>query len=101
MKTQQRGFARGVGSLLTILFFAMLGPAPAWSQTAGLAVPGFGPGLAGNVSRGPTSPACQVNIPCTRPFAGATVLVVDSTDPASVVGTAVANPRGNFIVSVP
>jgi len=109
MKTQQRGFAHEVGPLLAALFLATVGSATAWAQadsgfsqaSPALVVPGFGPGVAGNISEGPIYPVCPVNVPCTKPFAGARVLVLGSTNPDSVVGMAVTNALGNFIVSVP
>ena len=108
--TKTRNFTRGVGvAPLLTAFLATVGSAAAWAQAdsvlpqspPALLVPGFGPGVAGNISQGPTLPVCRVDVPCTRPFAGAKVLVLDSTNPDIVVGTAITNALGNFIVSVP
>ena len=75
---------------------AQTGPTP---QPPVLDVPGYGPGVAGHVSMSPIMPVCQVGVPCSKPFAGATVQILDST--RDVVGSAVTNTSGAFIVSVP
>lgn len=63
---------------------------------------GFGPGVAGQVTIGPFTPVCRPNIPCNRPFAGASVQVISLNDDLKeVVGLAVTNALGNFVVSVP
>ena len=65
-----------------------------------LVVPGYGPGIAGHVFEGPVTPVCRPNVPCTKPFADASVLILDRTD-REAVGNAVTNTGGSFIVSVP
>jgi hypothetical protein len=97
--------------MVTALFLvlATVGSGAVWAQAdsgippfpPALVVPGFGPGVAGNISEGPSLPVCQPSVPCTRPFAGAEVLVLDSTNPDIVVGTAFTNALGNFVVSAP
>jgi hypothetical protein len=66
----------------------------------GIVVPGIGPGIAGEVTVGPVTPVCVAGVPCDRPYDGAIAQILDATSRA-VVGTAVANARGRFIVSVP
>jgi hypothetical protein len=61
--------------------------------------PRYRSAIAGHVVEGPTTPVCRPNVACTRPFANATVLVLDSTN-HNTVGTAVTNGRGNFLVRV-
>ena len=68
-------------------------------QPSVLSVPGYGPGVAGHVTLSPTTPVCQPGVPCVKPFAGATVQVLDSS--RDLVGSAVTNTSGAFIVSVP
>ena len=109
MKPQQRNFAHRVGPLLAPLFLAAVGSATtAWAQTdsrlplslPAVVVPGFGPGVAGHISIDPiTLGPCRVGVPCEGPFPDARVLVLDSK--SDIVGTAVTNAQGNFIVSVP
>ncbi len=65
----------------------------------GLVVPGYNPGIAGNVSVGPTTPVCKPLLPCTRPLAGVRVEVLDNLRRS--VASAVTNSLGNFLVSVP
>ena len=65
-----------------------------------LVVPGYGPGIAGHVFEGPVTPVCRPNVPCTKPFADASVLILDRTD-RETVGEAVSNTGGSFVVSVP
>lgn len=97
-----RPFAKTVG----LAFFTAIAlaqstrtPEPTSAQ-AHLVVPIFGPGIAGNVSEGPTVPVCGTGVPCTRPFANAILLILDQTTRA-LVGKAQSNSSGNFIVSVP
>jgi hypothetical protein len=82
---------------------SLLGIATAQETDAvALFVPRFGPGVAGNVTMGPITPVCRPHVPCDRPFAEASVQVIGlSRDGKEVVGTAVTNTAGNFIVSVP
>jgi hypothetical protein len=68
--------------------------------TIGKIVSVGGPGIAGNVSEGPTTPVCMVGVPCTGPFANAELQILDYTTHA-LVGRAMSNSSGNFIVSVP
>jgi hypothetical protein len=63
-------------------------------------VPGYGPGIAGQIIKGPTTPVCLPNAPCTKPVADATVLLLDPTS-RKTVGAAVTNTSGDFIVSLP
>jgi hypothetical protein len=74
------------------------------AEDAALVVPGYGPGLAGHVTLGPTTPVCQPDIPCVAPFARAPVAVLDDNGgdrQGRVVARAVTNRRGAFIVSLP
>ncbi len=68
-------------------------------DNAGIVVPGYGPGVAGHVTIGPIMPVCQVGVPCDKPYDGAIVQILNAN--RSVVGTAVANAHGGFIVSLP
>jgi hypothetical protein len=70
------------------------------AATASLVVPIFGPGIAGNVSEGPTTPLCVQGVLCTRPLANAILQFLDHSTHA-LVGKARSNSSGNFIVSVP
>ena len=70
------------------------------ARAAQLVVPGFGPGIAGNVSEGPTTPVCEQGVSCTRPFANAIVQILDEAT-RGLVGKAKTNSSGDFIVSVP
>jgi hypothetical protein len=65
-----------------------------------LIAPGYGPGIAGQVVEGPVTPVCRPNVSCTKPFADASVLILDGTD-RETVGEAVTNIGGSFVVSVP
>jgi hypothetical protein len=69
-------------------------------DTPALMVPGYGPGIAGHIIEGPTTPRCLPLTACTKPVADATVLIVDRRT-RDTVGTAVTNASGNFIVTVP
>jgi hypothetical protein len=108
MQTNQRRITHRIGQLVTTLCLVTIGSATAWAQAdrappgtrSTVVVTGYGPGVAGQIIEGPTTPVCRPNIPCTRPFANATVLVLDGTN-RNTVGTAVTNARGNFLVSVP
>ena len=73
------------------------------AEAGAISVPGYGPGIAGNVTIGPTAPVCQPDVPCSRPFAGANVVVLDDNGgdrQGRVVARAVTNRHGNFILSV-
>jgi len=65
---------------------ASIGTAAAWAapvaeapalDTPALVVPGYGPGVAGHVIEGPNTPVCRPDIPCKKPFANASVLILD------------------------
>lgn len=94
-------------TLACTLVVAALGvrtPTPAAAEDAGLVIRGYGPGVAGSVMLGPTTPVCQPDVPCIRPFAGARIVILDDSGGArqgSVVARAITNHRGNFVVSVP
>src|SRR5690348_7902258 len=98
---KQRPIIYNVGQLVTVLFVVIAGGTAVWARgPSPVAVAGYGPGIGGQVIEGPTTPVCRPNIPCTRPFANATVHVQDSAT-QNPAGTAVTNARGNFLVSVP
>jgi hypothetical protein len=100
-KMKRRPIINNVGQLVTAFFFVTVGGTAVWARGASpVVVAGYGPGVAGQVLEGPTTPVCRPNIPCTRPFANATIHVQDSAT-QNPVGTAVTNTRGNFLVSVP
>ena len=66
----------------------------------------FGPGVAGNViAASGVQPPCPAPIQCAtgQPVVGASVQVISLDDDllGPVVGTAVTNNLGNFVVSVP
>ena len=108
MQTHQRRISPRIGQLVTALCLVTIGNASAWAQAdqtrprdlTAVVVTGYGPGVAGQIIEGPTTPVCRPNIPCTKRFANATILVLDGTN-RNTVGTAVTNARGNFIVTVP
>jgi len=99
----------GTVSFMSILTLIVTLMQAAWTVAAAqpvptpqppvLDVPGYGPGVAGHVTLSPTMPVCQVGVPCSKPFAGATVQILDSS--RDLVGSAVTNTSGAFIVSVP
>ena len=68
---------------------------------ARLHVPGYGPGIAGQVTRAPLTPVCRPEIPCSGPYAKAQVQVLDAPDATNVLASAVTNDEGNFVLSVP
>ncbi len=68
--------------------------------TLGKVVSMGGPGIAGNVSEGPTTPVCMPGVPCTRPLAHANLQILDYTTHA-MVNTVSSDSSGNFIVNVP
>lgn len=68
--------------------------------TIGKIVSTGGPGIAGNVSEGPTTPVCVPGVPCTRPLANAILQILDYTT-HTPVGEATSDASGNFIVNVP
>jgi len=75
-------------------------PTPATlKQPVGMVVPGYGPGVAGHVTLGPTLPVCVANMPCDKPYDGAIVQILNAS--RAIVGTAVTNTHGAFIVSLP
>ena len=62
----------------------------------------FGPDVAGNVTVGPSLPVCRPDIPCEKPLADASVQIISlNDDRKEVVGLAVTNTPGYFVVSVP
>ncbi|HWX32767.1 MAG TPA: hypothetical protein VNZ53_35720, partial [Steroidobacteraceae bacterium] len=76
---KQRPIINNVRQLVTALFFVIVGGTAVWARgPSSVVVAGYGPGVAGQVIEGPTTPVCRPNIPCTRPFANATVHVQDS-----------------------
>jgi hypothetical protein len=98
-----------LGQFAMAAFLASVGSTTAWSVQVeqapahglpALVVPGSGPGIAGHVIEGPTTPVCRPNIACEGPFAEATVLILDQTN-RDTVGEAVTNTSGNFLVTVP
>ena len=97
MQIYKRWIAHRIGQLVTASCLVAICSATAWAQVR---APRSGSGIAGHVVEGPTTPVCRPNVPCTRPFANATILVLDSTN-RSTVGTGVTNRRGNFRVRVP
>ena len=72
---------------------------PTPSHRVGIVVPGYGPGVAGHVTLGPTLPVCVANMPCDKPYDGAIVELLNAS--RAIVGTAVTNTHGAFIVSLP
>lgn len=93
-------------SLLSVLVLGLgTSSLPAYAASAvvdnvaGIVVPGYGPGMAGHVTIGPTMPVCQAGVPCDKPYDGAIVQILNAS--RSVVGTVVANSHGRFIVSLP
>jgi hypothetical protein len=93
-----------VSALVAVgLWGSLLGRATAQETgTAALVIPKFGPGVAGNITVGPITPVCQPDVPCERPFAGASVHIIGLRGAGTeVVGSAVTNTAGNFLVSVP
>lgn len=74
------------------------------ASAASLRVPGYGPGIAGSVTLGPTAPVCTPDQPCEKPYAGVEV-VASRLVPTGVVPPApvqaYTNAQGNFIMSAP
>jgi hypothetical protein len=101
MRTSVKQFAAAVllASVGGTMAWAAVQPAPDPSVPA-LVVPGYGPGIAGHVIESPTAPRCSPGVACTKPFADATVLIINRKT-YNTVGTAVTNASGNFIASVP
>jgi hypothetical protein len=105
METRLTARALALASLTTCMFATAFSSSasaqstPIAPQPAGVAVPGYGPGIAGNVSVGPTTPICLPHVPCTRPFVDAHVEIFDNLH--QPVASAISNDRGNFLVSVP
>jgi hypothetical protein len=85
MQMHKRWIAHRIGQLVTASCLVVICSATAWAQVR---APRYGSGIAGHVVEGPTTPVCRPNVPCTRPFANATILVLDSTN-RSTVGTGV------------
>ena len=104
MQTNQRRIAYRIDQLVTTLCAVTIGIASTSAQANQTSPPnvvtGYGPGIAGQIIEGPTTPNRRPEIPCSRPFANATVLVLGDAN-GSTIGMAVTNERGNFLVSVP
>ncbi len=109
MKTSQRRISRRIRQFVTAACLTAIGSGVAWAAQINpapshdpptLVVPGYGPGIAGQVIEGPTTPVCRPNTACTRPYADATVLMLDRKNDTSV-GATVTNTSGNFLVTVP
>jgi hypothetical protein len=92
----------------TAACFAAIGGVSAWSaqpddvllhNLPALVVPGYGPGIGGQISEGPSTPVCQANTACIRPFSDAIVLILDPTN-RFTIGSAVTNTSGSFLLSV-
>ncbi len=96
MQMNKRWSVRRIGQLVMASCLGLTWSGAAWAQGA----PRYGSGITGHVVEGPTTPVCRPNVACTRPFANATVLVLDPTN-RNTVGTAVTNGRGKFHVQVP
>ena len=94
---QKRRIASRIEQLVMTSCLAAIWSAAAWAGPG--RVPRYGSGIMGHAVEGPTTPVCRPSVPCTRPFANATVLVLDRTN-RNTVGTAVTNRRGNFRVRV-
>lgn len=108
MTANEQIFSR-IRQFVVVACLAAAGSVAAWAaqvdqatppQLPALVVPGYGPGIAGHILEGPVTPVCRLNIPCVRPFANATVLIVDRTT-RDTVGEAVTNASGSFLVTVP
>jgi hypothetical protein len=84
MKPARRGL--GVATVLALAAAACSSPASPTSTT----------GLRGTVTRGPTAPVCQVNVPCDAPFS-AGFTATSAASPASVAHFR-SNTVGEFTV---
>jgi hypothetical protein len=96
MQIAKRWSARPAGLLVMTSCLAIWNTT-AWAQAG---APAYRSGITGHVVEGPITPVCRPGVPCTRPFANATIQVVDSAT-RNTAGTAVTNRRGNFRVEVP
>ena len=96
MQMDQRRIARRIGQVITATSLAALCCA-AFSAAPAAARPVSG--IRGTVVEGPITPVCRPNVPCTRPFANATILVLNAAN-RSQVATALTNARGVFRVAV-
>ena len=96
MHKQKRWSAHPIGQLVTASCLVAIWSNAAWAQVG---APGYRSGIVGHVVEGPTTPVCRPGVPCTRPFANATILVLDQN--RNTAGTAVTNRHGNFRVQVP
>lgn len=74
-------------------------PTPA-DPCPSLTVPGYGPGVAIHTILYPIMPQCQPDLPCSGPYPGARVQVLD-TNSRQPVADAVSNNQGNFIAGIP
>ncbi len=96
MRAKKRWGARQIGQLVIVSSLVVIWGTAEWAQAG---APPYRSGIAGHVVEGPTTPVCRPGVPCTRPFANATIRVLDQN--RNTVGTAVTNRRGNFRVQVP
>lgn len=96
MQMHQR-WTRRIGTLIAGLSLATIGTSATWGVDGALRHRGV---IMGNITEGPTTPVCRPNTRCTRPFANATIQVLDDAT-RNPVGTAVTNRFGNFRVAVP
>jgi hypothetical protein len=109
-----RRIFRSVKQFVTAACFASIAGAAVWAAQPeqapsaappALVVPGYGPGIAAHVLEGPVigplaAIPCRVNVPCTKPFTNASVLILDRIS-WETVGVAVTNASGNLLVTVP
>lgn len=96
MQMHQRWASQRIGTLIAGLCLAAIGTSATWGADGALRRPGV---IMGKVTEGPTTPVCRPHIPCARPFANATIQVLDSAT-RNPVRTAVTNRFGNFRVVV-
>ena len=95
MQIDKRWIARRIGQVMMASSLVALCCATAWGR------PVIRPasGIVGDVVEGPITPVCRPHVPCTRPFANATILVLNAAN-RSQVATAVTNAHGAFRVAV-
>jgi hypothetical protein len=100
MQTSEWLISHRIGHLVAALCLITIGSTTASAQAdracardlTAVVVTGYGPGVAGQIIEGPTRPVCRPNTPCTRPFANATVLVLDGAN-RNTVSTAVTKAK--------
>jgi len=95
MQMDKRWIARRIGQVIMASSLVVLCCATAWGRP----MISRGSGIVGNVSEGPIMPVCQINVPCTRPFVNAPILVLNAAN-RNVVRSTKTNRRGNFRVAV-